>query len=476
MSRKRQKERKILEAVRIEEMAAEGKSLARLENGKVLFVPFTAPGDLVDVQLGKSRSSFAEGRVVKILEPSPHRVEPRCRHFGTCGGCKWQHVPYAMQLAMKERQVYDQLERIGKIELKDRRSILGSKEIFEYRNKMEYTFSNKRWVTAEEMQEIGDGDVGCRAGLGFHIPGMFDKVLNIEECHLQIDLSNRIRLFVRDFCLARPGQYPFFDLKEQVGYMRNLVIRTSSTGEVMVLVIFHEEDEEKSRTLLDAILERFGNEITTLLYIVNPKRNDTYNDLDVVTYYGPGFIMEAMEELRFKVGPKSFYQTNSKQAYELYSQVREMAGIQPHEVVYDLYTGTGTIACFLSKSASKIVGIEYVEDAVIDARHNAEDNQLDNLTFFAGDMKDVLNDEFIRTHGKPDVIITDPPRAGMHQDVVETILRAAPERIVYVSCNPATQARDLAMMDSHYSVERVQPVDMFPHTHHVENIVLLHRR
>lgn len=476
MSRKRQKERKILEAVRIEEMAAEGKSLARLENGKVLFVPFTAPGDLVDVQLGKSRSSFAEGRVVKILEPSPHRVEPRCRHFGTCGGCKWQHVPYAMQLAMKERQVYDQLERIGKIELKDRRSILGSKEIFEYRNKMEYTFSNKRWVTAEEMQEIGDGDVGCRAGLGFHIPGMFDKVLNIEECHLQIDLSNRIRLFVRDFCLARPGQYPFFDLKEQVGYMRNLVIRTSSTGEVMVLVIFHEEDEEKSRILLDAILERFGNEITTLLYIVNPKRNDTYNDLDVVTYYGPGFIMEAMEELRFKVGPKSFYQTNSKQAYELYSQVREMAGIQPHEVVYDLYTGTGTIACFLSKSASKIVGIEYVEDAVIDARHNAEDNQLDNLTFFAGDMKDVLNDEFIRTHGKPDVIITDPPRAGMHQDVVETILRAAPERIVYVSCNPATQARDLAMMDSHYSVERVQPVDMFPHTHHVENIVLLHRR
>lgn len=476
MSRKRQKERKILEAVRIEEMAAEGKSLARLENGKVLFVPFTAPGDLVDVQLGKSRSSFAEGRVVKILEPSPHRVEPRCRHFGTCGGCKWQHVPYTMQLAMKERQVYDQLERIGKIELKDRRSILGSKEIFEYRNKMEYTFSNKRWVTAEEMQEIGDGDVGCRAGLGFHIPGMFDKVLNIEECHLQIDLSNRIRLFVRDFCLARPGQYPFFDLKEQVGYMRNLVIRTSSTGEVMVLVIFHEEDEEKSRTLLDAILERFGNEITTLLYIVNPKRNDTYNDLDVVTYYGPGFIMEAMEELRFKVGPKSFYQTNSKQAYELYSQVREMAGIQPHEVVYDLYTGTGTIACFLSKSASKIVGIEYVEDAVIDARHNAEDNQLDNLTFFAGDMKDVLNDEFIRTHGKPDVIITDPPRAGMHQDVVETILRAAPERIVYVSCNPATQARDLAMMDSHYSVERVQPVDMFPHTHHVENIVLLHRR
>lgn len=476
MSRKRQKERKILEAVRIEEMAAEGKSLARLENGKVLFVPFTAPGDLVDVQLGKSRSSFAEGRVVKILEPSPHRVEPRCRHFGTCGGCKWQHVPYTMQLAMKERQVYDQLERIGKIELKDRRSILGSKEIFEYRNKMEYTFSNKRWVTAEEMQEIGDGDVGCRAGLGFHIPGMFDKVLNIEECHLQIDLSNRIRLFVRDFCLARPGQYPFFDLKEQVGYMRNLVIRTSSTGEVMVLVIFHEEDEEKSRTLLDAILERFGNEITTLLYIVNPKRNDTYNDLDVVTYYGPGFIMEAMEELRFKVGPKSFYQTNSKQAYELYSQVREMAVIQPHEVVYDLYTGTGTIACFLSKSASKIVGIEYVEDAVIDARHNAEDNQLDNLTFFAGDMKDVLNDEFIRTHGKPDVIITDPPRAGMHQDVVETILRAAPERIVYVSCNPATQARDLAMMDSHYSVERVQPVDMFPHTHHVENIVLLHRR
>lgn len=476
MSRKRQKERKILEAVRIEEMAAEGKSLTRLENGKVLFVPFTAPGDLVDVQLGKSRSSFAEGRVVKILEPSPHRVEPRCRHFGTCGGCKWQHVPYAMQLAMKERQVYDQLERIGKIELKDRRSILGSKEIFEYRNKMEYTFSNKRWVTAEEMQEIGDGDVGCRAGLGFHIPGMFDKVLNIEECHLQIDLSNRIRLFVRDFCLARPGQYPFFDLKEQVGYMRNLVIRTSSTGEVMVLVIFHEEDEEKSRILLDAILERFGNEITTLLYIVNPKRNDTYNDLDVVTYYGPGFIMEAMEELRFKVGPKSFYQTNSKQAYELYSQVREMAGIQPHEVVYDLYTGTGTIACFLSKSASKIVGIEYVEDAVIDARHNAEDNQLDNLTFFAGDMKDVLNDEFIRTHGKPDVIITDPPRAGMHQDVVETILRAAPERIVYVSCNPATQARDLAMMDSHYSVERVQPVDMFPHTHHVENIVLLHRR
>lgn len=476
MSRKRQKERKILEAVRIEEMAAEGKSLARLESGKVLFVPFTAPGDVVDVQLGRSRSSLAEGRVVKMLEPSPHRVEPRCRHFGTCGGCKWQHVPYTMQLAMKERQVYDQLERIGKIELKDRRSILGSKEIFEYRNKMEYTFSNKRWVTAEEMQEIGDGDVSCRSGLGFHIPGMFDKVLNIEECHLQIDLSNRIRLFVRDFCLARPEQYPFFDLKEQVGYMRNLVIRTSSTGEVMVLVIFHEDDEEKSRTLLDAILERFGNEITTLLYIVNPKRNDTYNDLDVVTYHGPGFIMEAMEELRFKVGPKSFYQTNSKQAYELYSQVREMAGIQPHEVVYDLYTGTGTIACFLSKSASKIVGIEYVEDAVIDARHNAEDNQLDNLTFFAGDMKDVLNDEFIRTHGKPDVIITDPPRAGMHQDVVETILRAAPERIVYVSCNPATQARDLAMMDSHYSVERVQPVDMFPHTHHVENIVLLHRR
>ncbi|MDO4789991.1 MAG: 23S rRNA (uracil(1939)-C(5))-methyltransferase RlmD [Porphyromonas sp.] len=476
MSRKRQKERKILEAVHIEEMAAEGKSLARLESGKVLFVPFTAPGDVVDVQLGRSRSSFAEGRVVKMLEPSSHRVEPRCRHFGTCGGCKWQHVPYSMQLEMKERQVYDQLERIGKIELKERCPILGSKEVFEYRNKMEYTFSNKRWVTAEEMQEIGDGDVACRSGLGFHIPGMFDKVLNIEECHLQIDLSNRIRLFVRDFCLARPEQYPFFDLKEQVGYMRNLVIRTSSTGEVMVLVIFHEDDQEKSKTLLDAILEQFEGEITTLLYVVNPKRNDTYNDLKIITYYGPGYIMEAMEELRFKVGPKSFYQTNSKQAYELYSQVREMANIQPHEVVYDLYTGTGTIACFLSKCASKIVGIEYVEAAVVDARHNAEDNKLENLTFFAGDMKDVLNDDFIRTHGKPDVIITDPPRAGMHQDVVETILRAAPERIVYVSCNPATQARDLAMMDSHYSVERVQPVDMFPHTHHVENIVLLHRR
>lgn len=474
MARKR-KEKKVLEKVVIQEMAAEGKCIAKTDEGKVIFVPFTAPGDVVDIQLGRSRKSYAEGRVLHYHRLSDKRVEPVCEHFGICGGCKWQHVPYPMQLEMKEKQVYDQLERIGKVELSGRQSILGSDKIYHYRNKLEFTFSNKRWLTEGELTQAGEATIGQRDGLGFHIPGMFDKVLDIKKCHLQEDISNRLRLFIKEYCHNYKG-YTFFDLREQVGLMRNLVIRTSSLGQVMLIVIFHEEQPTLRKALLDAILDQFKNEITTLLYIINEKRNDSYNDLDAITYYGPGYIMESMEDLKFKVGPKSFYQTNSEQAYKLYSEVRRLANLNGHEIVYDLYTGTGTIACFLASKASKIVGIEYVEDAVIDARHNAEDNNLKNLDFYAGDMKDILTKEFIASHGVPDVIVTDPPRAGMHPNVIETILDASPKRIVYVSCNPATQARDISLMDHAYKVSSVRPVDMFPHTHHVENIILLEKR
>jgi 23S rRNA (uracil1939-C5)-methyltransferase len=482
----------ILEAITITDVAAEGKALARVGE-MVVFVPFAAPGDVVDVQLTKKKRSFAEGRIVKIHHASENRVLPVCAHFGVCGGCKWQHLPYTDQLKSKQQQVYDALVRIGKVdlpvfktdlqtvcasvnELEDWKEnaffpIFGSKKTEFYRNKLEYTFSNKRWMTYEEVAS-GDSFANMDA-LGFHIPGMFDKVLDIEKCWLQDDVSNRIRLFVRAFC--REGAYPFYNLRFQEGLMRNLQVRTSSTGELMVIVVFFEKDDEKIKALLQAIADNF-NEITSLIYIINQKANDTIGDQEILVFKGRDHIFEEMEGLRFKIGPKSFYQTNSEQAYELYQVARYFAGLKGDELVYDLYTGTGTIAQFVAKKCKKVIGLEYVPEAIEDARINASMNGLDNTTFFAGDMKDILNKEFIETHGKPDVIITDPPRAGMHTDVVETILFAAPQRIVYVSCNPATQARDLALMDFAYEVCKVQPVDLFPHTQHVENVVLLVKR
>lgn len=476
MARKKQKEPIIVEGVRIEKIAAEGKCIGHLPDERVVFVPFVAPGDVVDLRLSRRRRSYAEGAVVAIREYSPQRVEPRCQHFGLCGGCKWQHIPYPLQLKAKEQQVYDQLERIGHLKIGERRPILGAEEIFYYRNKMEYTFSNRRWLTEAEVASEGSFEEPHFGwGLGFHIPGRFDKVLNIEACHLQADLGNRIRLFVRAYTLEHEG-YEYFDLRQQKGLMRTLMIRISQmTGEVMVVVVFYEEDTAKRVALLDALRDAFP-EITSLQYVINPKANDSFADLEVTPYSGADHIWEEMEGLRYKIGPKSFYQTNSLQAWHLYDVVRSLADLQGDELVYDLYTGTGTIASFVSRSARRVVGIEYVPEAIEDAWVNAEVNGLQNLDFYAGDMKDILTEDFIQHHGRPHLIITDPPRAGMHPDVVSTILRAAPERIIYVSCNPASQARDVALMQELYEVAVAQPVDMFPHTHHVENVLLLNRR
>jgi 23S rRNA (uracil1939-C5)-methyltransferase len=483
----------ILEAVRISDVAAEGKALARVGE-MVVFVPFTAPGDVVDIQLTKKKRSYAEGRVVHIHSLSDRREVPFCQHFGVCGGCKWQHLPYPDQLRFKQKQVYDALVRIGKVDLppfteSDHQTvretqdevecyvnngfypIFGSKKTRFYRNKLEYTFSDKRWMTFEE---VASGAVlESMDALGFHIPGMFDKVLDIEKCWLQDDISNRIRLFVRDFC--HQNGYRFFNLRNQEGLMRNLQIRTSSTGELMVIVVFFEDADEKIKLLLKVIGDNFP-EINSLVYIINQKANDTIGDQEVLVYKGRDHIFEEMEGLRFKIGPKSFYQTNSEQALELYRVAKAFAGLKGDELIYDLYTGTGTIAQFLAMDCRQVIGLEYVPEAIEDAKVNASLNHLDNTLFFAGDMKDILNKDFIGQYGSPDVVITDPPRAGMHADVVETILFAAPERIVYVSCNPATQARDLALMDSDYEVVKVQPVDLFPHTQHVENVVLLNKR
>ena len=487
MSRKK-KPLPILENVTITDVAAEGKSLARV-NDMVIFVPFTVPGDVVDIQIKKKRHSYCEGEAVRFIEYSKIREVPMCQHFSVCGGCKWQNLPYEEQLKAKQKQVYDQLKRIGKIELPECMPILGSVKTKEYRNKLEFGFSNKRWMTKEEINderlEIKD-----KNAVGFHITGAFDKILPIEKCWLMDNLHNRIRNYIRDYALEH--NLSFFDLRAQTGLLRDLIIRNSNTGEWMVIMQFHLGgaspspseggengwdtcDGRKALALMQHIADNFP-EITSLMYVDNQKCNDTIGDLDILTFKGNDYIYEMMEDLKFKVGPKSFYQTNTEQAYHLYSVAREFAGLTGNELVYDLYTGTGTIANFVARQAKKVIGIEYVPEAIEDAKINSQVNNISNTLFYAGDMKDILNDDFIAEHGRPDVIITDPPRAGMHQDVIQTILRAAPKRIVYVSCNPATQARDLADLDCQYRVMAVQPVDMFPHTPHVENVVLLERR
>lgn len=469
MGRKR-KELPVVENVEITGVAAEGKSIARVDD-MVVFIPYGAPGDVVNIKLDKKKRSYAEAHIVDMVKPSPDRVTPACEHFGVCGGCKWQHIPYESQLRYKRDQVVDALTRIAKVEIPEVNPTLGSKETFCYRNKLEYTFSCKCWITFEDLRS--GREIADRNALGFHIPGAFDKVLDIKKCWLQDDLSNRIRLFVRQYALAKG--YEFYDIKAQQGLMRTLMVRIASTGEVMLIVVFARPEQEKIDDLMGAIAAEFP-EITSLLYVVNQKVNDTIADQEVITYRGRDYINEEMEGLQFRIGPKSFYQTNSLQAYELYKVARRMACLKPDDLVYDLYTGTGTIANFVARQVKKVVGIEYVPEAIADAKLNSEVNGIDNTIFFAGDMKDVLTDGFIEEHGRPDVMIIDPPRAGMHEDVVNVILNARPERIVYVSCNPATQARDLALMDEFYRVEEVQPVDMFPHTHHVENVVRMTRR
>ena len=454
-------------------MAAEGKAIAKV-NDLVIFVPYVVPGDVVDLQIKRKKNKYAEAEAVNFHEYSSTRAVPFCQHYGICGGCKWQVLPYAEQIKYKQKQVEDNLRRIGKIELPEISPILGSAKTEFYRNKLEFTFSDKRWLTYEEVkQEVKYDQMNA---VGFHIPGAFDKVLAIEKCWLQNDISNRIRNAVRDY--AYELNYSFINLRSQEGMLRNMIIRTSSTGELMVIIICKiVEDSEMTlfKQLLQYVADTFP-EITSLLYIINNKCNDTINDLDVYVFKGNDHIFEEMEGLRFKVGPKSFYQTNSEQAYNLYKIARDFAGLTGNELVYDLYTGTGTIANFVSRQARQVIGIEYVPEAIEDAKVNAEINGIDNTLFFAGDMKDMLTQEFINEYGRPDVIITDPPRAGMHQDVVDVILFAEPKRIVYVSCNPATQARDLQLLDVKYKVKAVQPVDMFPHTHHVENVVLLELR
>ena len=467
---KKRRELPFHEGVEIVDVAAEGKSIAKVD-GLIVFVPFAVPGDVVDIQTYRKRKGFAEGRVMRFVEYSADRVEPVCEHFGVCGGCKWQMLPYELQLQHKHKQVLDNLTRIGKVDLPEISPILGAPETTFYRNKLEFTFSNKRWLTEKEIGS--EREFTQMNALGFHIPKMFDKVLDIKKCWLQTDVSNQIRNSIREFCFQH--DFTFFDLREQVGLMRTLIIRTTSTGELMVIVVFAEDDEEKREMMMKHLEDTFP-QITSLLYIINSKRNDTITDQEVITWKGNDCIYEEMEGLKFKIGPKSFYQTNSQQAYNLYKVTREFAQLSETDLVYDLYTGTGTIANFVARNVAKVVGIEYVEEAIEDARVNSAANGIENTLFFAGDMKDILNQEFILEHGRPDVLITDPPRAGMHTDVVDAILFANPKRIVYVSCNPATQARDLNLLDVNYEVTRVQPVDMFPHTHHVENVVLLERR
>ena len=460
----------LIEGLEITTLAAEGKAMGRW-NDVVVFVPMTVPGDVVDVQIRVKRRRFMEGCVVNYVKRSPLREEPFCEHFGVCGGCKWQNLPYEEQLRFKTAQVRDQLTRIGKIELPEIAPCLGSAATRFYRNKLEFTFADRRWLTREEVESGAALDAA--PAVGFHIPNMFDKVLDIRTCWLQPDPSNAIRLETKRFCLEHG--YTFHNARAHTGLMRNLIVRTASMGEVMVIVVFGAEDLPRITALLDHLAERFP-QITSLFYVVNTKLNDSVGDLDAVCYRGKDHIIEQMEGLRFKVGPKSFYQTNSAQAYELYKVARQFADLHPDETLYDLYTGTGTIANFCAARCARVVGIEYVPEAIADAKVNSELNGIRNTTFYAGDMKAVLDDAFVAANGHPDVIILDPPRAGVDEPVIDVILRAAPERIVYVSCNPATQARDLALMDGAYRVEAVQPVDMFPHTHHVENVVKLVRR
>ncbi len=460
----------LLENVQIENVAAEGKALAHVD-GMVVFVDFAVPGDIVDIQVTKKKKNYMEGFIKRIVKPSKDRLEPFCRHFGVCGGCRWQPLPYSMQLEAKRQQVEDQLVRIGHLEVPEIRPTLPSEKTREYRNKLEFSASCRRWVlSGEDPDAIPETD---RMGLGFHVGKFFDKVLDIKQCHLQAEPSNAIRLFIKKFCID--NGYEFYNIRENHGFFRNMFVRTNEAGDVMLIVCFAKDDTPRIQALLDAVSAEF-TQISSLYYIVNEKLNDSIADLSPVLYKGLPYIEEQMEGLRFKIGPKSFYQTNSLQAYRLYSTARNFAALTGKEVVYDLYTGTGTIAQFVSGKASKVIGIEYVPEAIEDARANAESNGISNCEFFAGDMKDVLNEAFIKKHGRPDVIILDPPRAGIHPSVADVILKAAPQRMVYVSCNPASQARDLAILCRDYKIDAVQPVDMFPHTMHVENVVALSRR
>jgi 23S rRNA (uracil1939-C5)-methyltransferase len=460
----------IIEKVRITDIGAEGNAIARVDN-QVIFVPMLIPGDVVDIKVRKKRKKYLEGIVVRFHKYSSDRIKPVCRHFGICGGCKWQHLPYNLQLKFKEKQVVDALTRIGKVSLPHVNPIKGSSDVFNYRNKLEFTFSDKRWLTREEI--TSDNDFDSEDALGFHIPGLFDKVLDIKECHLQGDPSNAIRDTVRRFAHRKALQ--FFNLRQQSGFLRNLIIRTSGNGKVMVIVVFFLDEKERREGLLDHIAEQFP-QVTSLFYIINNKKNDSLADQIPVLYRGDNYLTEEMDGLRFRIGPKSFYQTNTKQALELYRVARDFAGLKGNEIVYDLYTGTGTIACFVASSARKVIGIEYIDEAVQDATVNARMNNIENTEFYSGDMRDILTSAFMEEHGKPDVIITDPPRAGMHEDVVKMIISASPAKIVYVSCNPSTQARDILYLSDKYEVAMVQPVDMFPHTHHVENVTLLVRK
>ena len=483
MARKR-KPLPLLENITIEAVAAEGKCITRVDD-QVIFVPFCVPGDVVDLQVVKKKHKYCEAKVVRFIKKSDIRQEPMCEHFGICGGCKWQNLPYEEQIKAKQKQVEDQLTRIGKIELPEFRPIMGSVKTQEYRNKIEFGCSNKRWFTAEELAQLPqkeDDTVSslkerhAQNAIGFHITGAFDKIYPIKKCWLMDDLCNEIRNFVFEY--ADSHDYTFYDLREQHGLLRNMMIRNSNTGEWMLVFQFHydeEGDEQRALELMQQVADKFP-QISSLMYVDNQKGNDTINDLDLILFKGNDHIFELMEDLKFKVGPKSFYQTNTEQAYHLYCVAREFANLTGDELVYDLYTGTGTIANFVAHKAKKVIGIEYVPEAIEDAKVNSQVNNIENTLFYAGDMKDILTNDFIAQHGRPDVIITDPPRAGMHPDVINVILNAAPKRIVYVSCNPATQARDLQLMDDHYKVAAVQPVDMFPHTPHVENVVLLEKR
>lgn len=468
---RKNRRRKTFENVTVVDAGAKGKSVGKAPDGRVIFLSNAVPGDVVDVMTTKKRKAYFEGVATKFHTLSDKRTEPVCQHFGTCGGCKWQHMGYEHQLYFKQKEVENNLKRIGNLELPTTQPILGSKEQYFYRNKMEFSFSDSRWLTQKEIDS--DKDIEDRNALGFHIPGMWDKILDIKKCHLQEDPSNAIRLETKQF--ANKNGLSFFNPRKQEGLLRTLMIRTSSTGEIMVLIQFFEEHKEQRELLLNHLKDTFP-EITSLLYVVNSKANDTIYDQEIICFAGRDHIFEEMEGLQFKINAKSFYQTNSAQAYELYKVTRDFAGLTGNELVYDLYTGTGTIAQFVAKDAKKVVGVESVPEAIADAKANAVHNQISNVEFFVGDMKNVFNDDFIAAHGQPDVIITDPPRDGMHKQVVEQLLQVAPPKIVYVSCNSATQARDLALMKEQYQVVKVQPVDMFPQTHHVENVVLLEKR
>lgn len=466
----RKKQDIILENVTIEAVAAEGKALAHVD-GAVVFVQFAVPGDVVDIKVTKKKKNYMEGFILRLVAPSQHRLKPFCKYFGTCGGCKWQPLPYEMQLQAKQQQVYDQLVRIGHLDVPEIQPIIGSEKTQRYRNKLEFTFSRRRWIYEDENpDELSETE---RLGLGFHVGRFFDKVLDIDCCYLQDSPSNEIRNFIRAYAIEH--KLSFFDIREHTGFLRTMVVRTTEEGKVMLIMCFYHEDAPARAALLDAVSAEFP-QITSLYYVINGKANDSISDQECILYKGDEAIYEEMEGLRFKIGPKSFYQTNTAQAYRLYSTAREFAALTGTETVYDLYTGTGTIAQFVSRQAAKVVGIEYVPEAIEDAETNAENNGIENCSFFAGDMKDVLTEAFISEHGRPDVIILDPPRAGIHPDVARVILSAEPERIVYVSCNPASQARDLEILCEKYRITAVRPVDMFPQTHHVENVVALQRK